>query len=63
MTNKKNNKKPSKETMKRALIEAELRNKKSLKLGMGKKLMVPQELSLLDMETGREKALLVTFNI
>ena len=32
MINKKNNKKPSKETMRRALIEAELRNKKKLKI-------------------------------
>ena len=38
MTNKKNNKKPSKETMQRALIEAELRNKKKLKIKYGKEI-------------------------
>ena len=41
MTNKKNNKKPSKETMQRALIEAELRNKKKLKIKYGKEINGP----------------------
>ena len=41
MTNKKNNKKPSKETMKRALIEAGLRNKKKLKICYGKEINGP----------------------
>ena len=41
MINKKNNKKPSKETMRRALIEAELRNKKKLKISYKKEINGP----------------------
>ncbi len=41
MTNKKNSKKPSKETTKRALLEAEVRNKKRLKISYGKEIDGP----------------------
>ena len=41
MTNKKNSKKPSKETTKRALLEAEVRNKIRLEISYGKEIDGP----------------------
>ena len=41
MTNKKNDKKPSRSTMKRALVEAELRNKKKIKISYEKEINGP----------------------